>query len=181
MLRNEYFRWLCDLVCKNKYGRGVSYRKLLRQLHDTEFTYLIPMDQNRAINGTSLRWRFACEECDEEYRENVLEELDGPCSVLEMMIALAIECEVAIMDDPAVGDRTGQWFWDMIVNLGLGSMTDYHYDISHVRFVIRRFLDREYEPNGRGGLFTIEDCPHDLRDVEIWNQLTWYLGSIMYL
>ena len=33
------------------------------------------------------------------------------CSVLEMMIALAIRCEEHIMDDPDVGNRTGQWFW----------------------------------------------------------------------
>lgn len=43
-----------------------------------------------------------------------------PCSVLEMIIALAIRLEEHIMDDPDIGNRTGQWFWDMIVSLGLG-------------------------------------------------------------
>ena len=176
MTRNEirefYFDWLCDLVCKDRYSKAVSYRKLLKRLHETEFTYLIPKDQNRAENGIALRWRFYC-----ETRYSVSS--NDPCSVLEMMIALAIGCEETIMDDPNIGDRTGQWFWGMVVNLGLGSMTDYKFDGIYVDEVVQRFLDREYEPNGKGGLFTIRNCREDLRTVEIWNQLCWYLGTIM--
>ena len=83
------------------------------------------------------------------------------------------------MDDPGVGDRTGQWFWGMIVNLGLGSMTDGRYDRRFVEGVLNRFLNREYEPDGRGGLFRIKHCNRDLRTVEIWYQLCWYLDSIV--
>ena len=82
------------------------------------------------------------------------------------------------MDDPDLGDRTSQWFWRMIVSLGLGSMVDERFDISMVHDVVERFLNREYEPNGKGGLFTIRHCEYDLRDVEIWYQLCWYLDSI---
>ena len=82
------------------------------------------------------------------------------------------------MDNPAVGDRTGQWFWGMITNLGLGSMTDYNYNRVYVEDVVARFIDNDYEPNGRGGLFTIKNCDCDLRDVEIWKQLCWYLDDL---
>lgn len=169
MIRDEYFEWLCDLVCENRFGVVVSFERLLWYLHNVEFRYSIPRDQNRAEDGIGLRYRFAGD--DAEY-------LDGPCSVLEMMIALAIHCEENIMDDPAIGDRTGQWFWGMVVNLGLGSMTDRNFDIKYVEDVIERFLDREYEPDGRGGLFRIRKCDRDLRNVEIWYQLCWYLNSI---
>lgn len=171
-IKEIYFDWLCDIVCKERYSKSISYRRLLERLHETEFTYLIPKDQNRADNGVSLRWKFYCE-TDYDLRS------DDPCSVLEMMVALTIEMEGSIMDDPNIGDRTGQWFWGMITNLGLGSMTDYRFDSIYVDGVIQRFLDREYEPNGQGGLFTIRRCEYDLRDVEIWNQMCWYLGSIM--
>ena len=56
---------------------------------------------------------------------------------------------------------------------------DLLFDAEFVDDVIARFLNREYEPDGKGGLFTIKNCNHDLRTVEIWRQLSWYLGSIM--
>lgn len=166
---NEYFDWLYYLVAKR-----VSYRKLLMHLHNIEFTYLIDKDENRAVDGMNMRWRFACEE---GYRD-VPECLDGPCSVFEMMIAVAIKCEEDIMDDPGYGDRTAQWFWNMITSLGLGSMNDRNYDREFVDDVIERFLDREYEPDGKGGLFTIRNCDCDLRTIEIFYQMCRYLNTI---
>ena len=83
------------------------------------------------------------------------------------------------MADSELGDRTGQWFWNMIVSLGLGSMMDSRYDEEYVDSVIYRFLNREYERNGKGGLFTIEHCPRDLRGVEIWYQMSWYLNDFV--
>lgn len=172
-LRNRYFDWLCDLVCRQRYSKAISFRKLLTRLHETEFTYLIPRDKNRAMDGIDLRWRFSL-----EYNLDS-GGLDGPCSVLEMMVALAIRCEEDYMDDPGVGDRTGQWFWGMIVNLGLGSMTDTRYDERVVDDILQRFLNREYEPDGKGGLFTVRNCNFDLRDVEIWVQMCYYLDNFM--
>lgn len=174
MIKDRYFDWLYDLVCEERYSKNISYRKLLGYLHDTEFRYSIPRDENRASDGVNLRWRYS----DTHGFDDIPEELYGPCSVLEMMIALAIRCEENIMDDPNVGDRTGQWFWGMIVSLGLGGMTDSRYDKDFVMDTVDIFLERDYEPDGRGGLFTIRDCTRDLRDVEIWYQLCWYLDSI---
>lgn len=115
---------------------------------------------------------------DDDLFEYTQDCLDGPCSILEMMIALAIRCEETIMDDTSRGDRTSQWFWEMIVSLGLGSMSDDRFAPDIVDDILDRFLNREYEPNGKGGLFTIKNCEYDLRDVEIWYQLCWYLDSI---
>lgn len=166
---NGYFDWLYDLIAKR-----VSYRKLMMHLHSIEFTYLIDMDRNRAADGMNMRWRFAC---NEGFRE-VPDCLDGPCSVFEMMIAVAVKCEEDIMDDPGYGDRTAQWFWNMITSLGLGSMNDKNYDKRFVDDVITRFLDREYEPDGKGGLFTIRNCDCDLRTIEIFYQMCRYLNTI---
>jgi hypothetical protein len=96
-----------------------------------------------------------------------------------MMVALAIRCEETIMDDDRIGNRTGQWFWSMIHSLGLTPMTDQDFDAQQVDAIVARFLNRDYEPDGSGGLFTVSDCKYDMRKVEIWCQLSWYLGSIM--
>lgn len=171
MIRDRYFDWLCDLVCENRYSDELSYRKLLRRLHSVEFTWLIPMDADRAKEGIALRYRYRSAtgyEC-EDY---------GPCSILELMIALAIHCEENIMDDPKIGDRTRQWFWMMVTNLGLSSMTDIRYNEEYVTDVIDRFLNREYDPDGRGCLFRIKGYPYDMRDMGIWYQLCHFLNTI---
>lgn len=175
-INNEYFEWLFNLACGNRYSKQISFRKLLMHLHNTEFIYSIPRDINRAEDGLDMRYRFAYENMG-KFRD-AEKHLRGPCTVLEMLIGLSIRCEENIMDDPRMGDRTGQWFWGMIVNLGLGSMTDNNYDKKYVDEVLTRFLNREYEPDGKGGLFTIRNCKRDLRRVEIWYQLCWYLDSI---
>lgn len=173
-ISDEYFEWLCELVDSKRFSKRVSYRKLLMHLHNIEFTWFIPHDDNRADDGIQLRRRYALTQHDVSLSNYI----SGPCSVLEMMVALAIRCEESIMDDTMFGNRTGQWFWGMIHNLGLSPMNDSEFDRDFTDDVIARFLNREYEPNGKGGLFTIKHCDCDLRTVEIWCQLSWYLGSI---
>ena len=177
MTRNEvkdaYFECKYRLVCSGK-----RRRILLSHLHNIDFTYTIPMDGNRAEDGTDLRYRFGYENSyDGAIIATYLD--DRPCSVLEMLIALAIRCEEHIMDDPDIGNRTGQWFDDMISNLGLSRMTDARFDKNYVNRVIDKFLNREYGRNGEGGLFTVEHCPRDLRSVEIWYQMCLYLDEIL--
>lgn len=173
-IERDYFEWLYNIVCENRYSEGYSYRELLSYLHSVEFTYTIRKDADRAEDGVYLRYRFAYDTgcaCADGY-------IDGPCSVLEMILALAIRCEEQIMDDARYGDRTGQWFWKMMGNLGLGAMIDERFDEQYVEDVIARFLNREYERDGRGGLFTVKNCDYDLRYVEIWVIMCWYLDTI---
>ena len=170
----DYFDWMYNLVCRNRYSKNISFKKVFSYLNDTKFTYSIRMDLNRAKDGTELRRRYA----NEFKIANIYDRICGPCSVLEMMIALAIRCEETIMDDENFGDRTDQWFWDMMKNLGLGHMDDDEFDEEYVSDVITRFLNRDYEPDGRGGLFFVRNCDIDLRDVEIWIQMLWYLDNI---
>lgn len=174
-LINEYFDWMYQLVCSNR-NKRLSYRKLFCQLFDTEFIYILGMDSNRADDGINLRYRFGYE-C--HHPDPMIATLldNRPCSVLEMMIALSMRCEENIMVDPDVGDRIGQWFWNMIVSLGLGSMSDGRYDKNYVADVLERFINREYERNGHGGLFTVEYTNTDMRTAEIWTQMHLYLGE----
>lgn len=178
ILNDDYFDWLCSFVSDNKHVGYFSYRKLLEHLHETTFRVVIPRDQNRAEDGMDLRYRFALER-GESSIDVILEALDGPCTVLELMIALAICCEETYMDNPNIGDRTGQWFWTMVKNLGIGHMHDQQYIERDVTIALERFMRREYDPDGKGGLFRIRYCDRDLRDVEIWHQLCWYLDSIV--
>lgn len=173
-INREYFTWLCDIVCSGRNSDQISYTKLLTYLHDTEFRYVIQRDRNRAEDGIELRHRFAYEF---GYSERMEVHLEKPCSILEMMVSLALRCEENIMDDDRYGNRTGQWFWNMIGSMGLGHMMDIRFDKWLVERVLSDFVNREYKPNGEGGLFTLRDCPDDLRTVEIWIQMCWYLEN----
>lgn len=170
---NEYFEWLVHIAYDGE--EVVSYRKLLSYLHETEFIFIDPMDSNRAEDGLELRYRFAHGYLHDDEAEYLIY---GPCSVLEMMLALAVRCEENIMDDPLYGDRTAQWFWGMVTSLGLGGMYDKNFNFDKVEEVIARFLNRDYDTDGSGGLFTVKDSEYDMRKIEIWHQLCEYLNSI---
>ena len=175
-IEKEYFEWLCNIVC-DSFSKQASYEKLLAYLHSVAYKHSLPMDENRAEDGISMRYRFARTKVPASNVWDIMCELDGECSMLEMMVALAVRCE-EWMDDTSYGDRTGQWFWQMIVSLGIGGMTNARFDWDVVEPAIHRFLNQDYNSDGRGGLFTIRDCPHDLRGVQIWYQMCWYLDSI---
>lgn len=174
-LNEEYFNWMYQLVFTNEKRR--SYRKLLKYLNSVEFTYILDFDSNRAADGMDLRYRFGYEH---DYNGPMIAAYldDRPCSVLEMMVALANRCEEQIMDDPHAGCRRGQWFFSMLASLGLSGMNDENFVRSDAEETISRFLSRQYARNGKGGLFTV-DSRHDMRNVEIWYQLNWYLDSIL--
>lgn len=167
-LNDLYFDWLYSMVMPDRY----AYHKLLSYLHSVSFEYLMAMDGNRADDGTDLRYRFCYEEnLDDAMVAAYLD--DRPCTVLEMMVALAIRQEQT-MEDPDLGDRTHIWFMDMLKSLGLAHMKDMRFNRPFAEYAIQTFMHREYSPTGEGGLFTV-DCGHDMREEEIWYQMSLYL------
>jgi hypothetical protein len=169
---NEYFYWLYTLVNKRRYARR-SYKKLLRLLHSMTFTYEDDFDSNRAADGEELRWRYVYEGGGNKY----ILEWEEPCTVLEMMIALCFHMN-NIMENSDDEYTVAYWFWMMISNLELDGMNDSKFNTAKVKDSIFRFMNREYEPDGKGNIIRIEDCKSDLRDVEIWWQMCWFLDSI---
>ena len=176
-LIDRYFDWLIDEVGADKR----LFNKVLEQMFHISF-YVdykhFPNDVNRLKDGQNLKYRFFTNDMGIPREKVDLYFENMECSVLEIMVALAIRCEETIMDDTKYGDRTAQWFWDMMKSLGLAYMTDDKYDPNKVEKIISGFMDHDYAPNGKGSLFTIRRCKDDLRDVDIWTQLCWYLDSI---
>lgn len=167
----QYFEWLCSLVCDNRYSFS-DYTLLLRHLYNREFTFTIPMDENRYNDGINLRYIFKT-----RHRISTTQ-IDRPfCSVLEMMVALARRVEDTIMTDDSYGDRAPIWFWSMMESLGLIDYDDdnFYYNEEDINNIIDIFLYRTYDRCGYGGLFTVKHPRRDMRDVEIWLQLMWWL------
>ncbi len=165
---NDYFCWLVEIISD---GKEESYTSLLKQLFETLFVYSLERDANRAHDGLDLRDRYS-------YEMNADLDISSPCSVLEMMVALAIRCETDVMYNPAAGDRTCIWFWLMIENLGLLRMTNRVYDNQTVRTVLTRFMNRQYDTDGRGSLFYVPGIK-GMPNEEIWYQMNTFLNSII--
>ena len=174
-LRSSYYSWMCQLVYDDRYSNAIGYSRLLGHLYDRTYHYMIGFDANRESNGIELRYIYAFEH-GISYPEAASALDIYPCSILEMMIALSVKCE-EIMSDPAFGNRTGEWFWQMIRSLGLIGMNDQHYDEAFIDNIIDRFISNEYESDGRGGLFWIKGTSADLRMVDIWTQMHWFLNE----
>jgi len=173
-MNERYFAYMTHLVCDNRYGGRLSWRKLFSLLHGTEFVYMLNMDANRADDGIDLRYRFAYE--FGLSGTDVKRYLDNrPCSMLEMMVALASRCEEQIMDNPDDGDRTGKWFFEMVESLGLMGMDDRRFNMKAAYDILYRFMRREYDESGQGGLFTLRYPKFDMREIEIWYQMMAYL------
>lgn len=166
-LDDRYLVWLYSQVALVKTRRSSrTYWDLFRKLYSTEFAWFVPNDDNRAEDGRELRseWVTAGEvDADPEW-------LALGCSFLELLIGISRrlcfegEGEVSV------------WFWHLINNLGLTGFHDRsnfeEQDVEDITFAV---IWRTYEPNGKGGLFPLENPTEDQTKVEIWYQLSEYL------
>lgn len=127
------------------------------------------MDENRALDGTSLRERFT-EDTGEVIKEK------GPCNCLEMIVALSIRCDRDIMGEKGC-DNPGQWFWDILCNLRLDEYPNTKFNPEKVKSITRKMVFRKYDFSGLGGMFPLKNPKIDQRNVEIWYQLNSWLGE----
>lgn len=120
-MTSQYFDWLRETVCGRWEPRNLSFHKLLAFLFQQDFIPSCEMDASRAEDGRDLRYRFA-QEKSIPYAALNSATSGMPCSILEMMVGLSIRIEEHIMADSEAGNRVGQWFWSMVVSLGLAAM-----------------------------------------------------------
>lgn len=166
-LENLYFSWLCAKVINVENSTpSLSYDTLLRTLHNTEFVWLLSGDDNRAEDGVELRGEFLIEADipDQPEWRNL------GCSLLEMLIAFSRRAN--FMTDVS----THEWFWHFIHNLELDKYNDApQATTDEIAEILYNVVWRQYNYDGRGGIFPINDPTHDQTQVEIWYQFCEYL------
>lgn len=152
-MNDLYFHKLKSIILPAPNRR--SYGLLLNKLYSEEFVPLIERDGNRAADGIYLRDFEGCTD-------------DRPCSVLEMLIALAGRFDGNAGFDP---DEVYDNFWSMMENIGLDYYDDSNYSEREVFGILKIFEERKYNFNGKGGLFPLKKAKDDQRKEEIWNQM----------
>lgn len=184
-LEEAYFTWLCSHVTSvTNRDRRHSHVRLLRLLHQTEFVYSVPNDEDRAADGIYLRSEFLAG--DDSYVADV-DWMSMECSFLEMLIALAKRAEFKT-DPDVVPDGVWGWFWIILENLDLRKYTDASFldvdanlVVEEISDILRRVNYRDYTRNGDGGLFPLAHARKDQRRTEIWEQLSAYLLENRYV
>lgn len=173
-VQNAYFAWLLERI------KPVDdYWCLLRRLHQKEFIWLesVPRDENREEDGKALRLKFA--EDSEWSTDDILDILAGPCSVLEMLVALSIRIEEDIMYEAKYGNRTGEWFWMIIRNAGL-DIKDKDYYQFYIDHILDTIMGRRYRKNSDGSFFPVKNTGgRDWRKTELWLQMQLYSDENM--
>lgn len=175
--KKSYFSWLTHIIDDKYYLKGRDPSKLLQYLHSVNYFYVNSVDSSREEDGLGLRHYFAHERgipilmCD-EFMEG------KSCSVLEMLVALSVRAAERVFNDPKDPEPlTGKFFWNMIQTIGVNSMIQ-NFDAKEADEKIMRLLQRDYEHDGKGGLFCIPNCSFDMRTVSVWFQLSWYLDYL---
>ena len=158
---SDYYLWLYSLV------NDGNHDQLIRYLYECPFRWQFTLDQNRAAGGLNLRSRYAF--------ENGIDIQDvgqGPCSILEMIVALADR-----MTDFVEEIDIHTAFWQMLSNLGLDQFYDGRFDEGRVNYILNVWLDREYDQFGNGSLFPLKEYRGDCRSLDIWGQMNAWISE----
>ena len=169
-----YLEWLYSQVAQvSVRNQARSYWRLLNILYKTEFVWLVANDDNRMEDGRDLRREFV-EDYDIDHPDD--DWMHIGCSMLEMFIGLSRRLS---FEDEEEHDTTVDWFWHLMANIGLRVFTDHELcddqQEAYVSYILEEVIWRNYQSNGRGGLFPLRNPQEDQREVELWYQLSSYL------
>lgn len=168
MPKSSYYIWLLDRIGLLQETHS-TYSHLLQYLFNTDYIYVLNGDRDRAEGGKNLRVVFS-------NTESIFEEdiKMGPCSVLEMLIALAFH----VSDNSRLSAT--YWFMDMLHNLGLDEYSDTFFDANSVDDILNVWMNRLYDHDGQGNIFKIIDFHGDMRTMQTWDQMNAYLIDRFY-
>lgn len=165
---SDYYQWLlsrisADPISTDPYS---NYQTLLEELYSIPYTWTHELDRNREIAGLQLREEFAY---NSGFDQSGMEQT--PCSVLEMLIALA-EYMAEIY-----GYTLSKWFWEMISNMKLDHFTDGNCNVNQVDGMVNRWLQGNYTRSGDGTPFPLRRFDVDTRRIQLFDMLSAYVNE----
>jgi hypothetical protein len=156
----EYYDWL---VAQIHIPNGKTYKELFDRLHNLEFVWTVPNDDNRLADGYELRYEFS-----EKHRDEI-----GPpfVTLLEVLIGLSRRTSFTS------GGHSYRWAWRLLKNLQLTKMYD---PLSleksdKIDEILYTLVWRTYRWDGLGGFFPLKYPKEDQAKVEIWSQMNAYV------
>jgi hypothetical protein len=169
----EYFNWLVSQI---EVRSPKTYTQLFEKLHDTEFVWIVPNDDNRVFDGLDLRTEFVDGTHGWKLEEVMrLDIMTGKgASVLEVLIGLSRRVAFTC------GGEAPWWAWELLGNLGMYRFPDplSRKKAERVDEILEALIWRTYQRNGKGGFFPLNEPMDDQTKVEIWYQMNQYAMEI---
>lgn len=155
----DYYEWLISQIA---IPNGKSYTGLFEIMHNTEFFWTVPNDDNRIQDALDLRTHFL-------NGKNETINLAG-ATLLEILISLSQRVAFIASGSPR------KWAWKLLKNLRLTQKSDplTDEDIVRINNVLDALVWRTYQKDGRGGFFPLKFPEEDQTKVEIWYQMNKY-------
>ena len=158
---------------------GENHRKLCVELFKNRFfiTRSAPKrDIDREKDGLELRKEWSNDSLDGEF--HII-----PCTMLEMIIGISKRMSEQLMDEDGE-DKTAQYFWEIIGNLGLDCWDDdnFGWETGLAQKKIAKTCEilckRQYNPDGTGGgMFPMPGLLGiNQKKMEIWYQMQEYIN-----
>lgn len=158
-----YYDWLVSQI---EVPVGRTYNYLFERMHNLEFVWTIPHDDNRVRDAVDLRTEFM----NGRHRGSI----STPISILEVLIALSRRTEFT------AGGKASVWAWRLIKNLKLNKMSDPVTDeqANKIDDILDALVWRTYQRDGRGGFFPLKDSLEDQTKLELWYQMNLYVMEL---
>ena len=163
---HKYYIWLVKQVA---IPNEKNYLGLFERMHNTEFVWTVPHDDNRVQDGLDLRGEFL------EIRGGGELSLGG---VTQLEVLIALSRRVGFIANG--GHHSRIWAWTLLKNLGLHKFSDplTPEKLSRIDNILYDLMWRNYHANGHGGFFPLQNPDVDQTKVEIWHQVNAYVSEM---
>ena len=140
-----------------------SYNDMFELMHNMEFVWTVPNDDNRVQDGLDLRYEFAGDDSKRLLLQGV--------TMLEILISLSKRVAFTAGGEPQV------WAWRLLKNLKLTKKPDPLTELNRARVIdiLETVIWRTYRMDGTGGFFPLKNPQKDQTQVEIWYQMNAYV------
>lgn len=155
-----YFEWLVQQI---HVPNDRTFYDLFERMHNLEFVWTVPNDNNRIQDGLDLRYEFL--------NENPGRLTSNGASFLEVLVALSRRVAFT------AGGDAPRWAWKLIKNLRLNKAYDpWTAQKAHsTEEILEAVIWRTYRRDGQGGFFPLKNPSEDQTKVEIWYQMNAYV------
>lgn len=179
----EYLKHIIKILSggRNYYGDyGGIYYLLFDYLNHIQYIPSAPLDEDRIGDALSFRQNYI-QQAISSVPSTVEYCMENGPSILEVLVALVQRGESYIMTGSIDNENhIPCWFMEMLKNIGLLEFTNYNFDTKEVDKCLIRFLNRQYKPNGEGGLFVLKNPGDlDLRTIDIWKQMCLWFSEVL--